>query len=1143
MDVWGSSDGFISVEFSGTKMRTATVKDTLTPDWKEQLRLPVGVPTMSDAIRLELFDEDWGQADDFIGSMTYSFREILDKGDVGVHWNHLYGWPEDASKEAVAAAQKAGERPNDYKGSVLIGASAFPDASARSSSKSVPMPGEPETAKYVLRCDVFQVAELPESISNRKVYVEVGFGLPTGKTYKKTKSVTLQGTASMEWLEKRTGGIEIKASLPKIKRSNLYNESQIPDIFIKLMYNGYCVGWNKVKYNLETKKTLSKGTIKWYNLKADRFSGYGPKDDGGAAIPGYLQYRLQFGEISDCGRAAPWPATNYQDYIVRAHMYQGKGLTAADSTGMSDPFLEIRMGANKIQTSVQEQTLFPRWYETVEMTMKLPTNQEMRPDVNVLIFDEDIEFAWTSADYLGRFVVPSKQIQAKFCDTPTYYDVMVGDEETAEAEGQVLCSFQLIRASEAKRVKEKGDWGPPAPSGIAPPLEACVFEVFLIGIRNMEPYNLMDIQSPIVEIDGGDAKTLMRSSPGSGPNYSWMQLLKMKMDLPDDPLFAPNVNLRVIDQRGKEVNVGNGSIPIAPYMKWTPKRVKLPETNTIRAAGGFAEMKDEDAPDSDEEENGQAYYPTNYDDLNEMVDEEFLKYTFENRVKSDGKSAGGGGRTLKNVEKTAVSTNDDDGDQEDGLSKPKPREILPTQWELSKADMIEWKNGDKGNKGGFDKDCTVPFDEYHIKRGQKRGAGIFSAVETIAGTVKVKCRAYKDGSPASLLPNLEERHKGIGRDQRMHLRLYVIQGMNLMTMDDNGFSDPFLNVSLTNHQKIMDKQRTLRQETLQPLFYVMYEFRDCNMPGDHTLTVEVWDADVIGDDLIGKAKIDVENRWYCHKWTDHPSEFIAKRPKELVPLWSPMSGVPQGRLEIWIDTLTDSQDGEIPKEKLVMPKGLPWQFRVVVWQVNNIVLRDKSSVDVFVTGTLEWKDVQDNKSKRAPRESTDTHWMIDAGDPGMFHWRWVIPCQIPCKEPRLLVQTWDNDLLSANDSLAEVNLALSGFFKKAASSDMRQRTELDVNMTHPNFSGVQSVVKLSLDVMPEDEARQQPKPAGREGPDLMKGWKQELWRKSIGTLMKEGAQGLHAIMNGPLKTKIMLACGCLSLALCLMILLYMWMSM
>jgi len=253
------------------------------------------------------------------------------------------------------------------------------------------------------------------------------------------------------------------------------------------------------------------------------------------------------------------------------------------------------------------------------------------------------------------------------------------------------------------------------------------------------------------------------------------------------------------------------------------------------------------------------------------------------------------------------------------------------------------------------------------------------------------------------------------------------------------------------------------------------------MPGDHTLTIECWDHDLLGDDLIGKAIVDIENRWYAKRWWDHPEPFISKRPKELLPLWSPMSGVPQGRLECWIDTLTDTQDGEIPVEKLEMPKGEPWELRCICWRVEDIVFRDRESIDMYVTGTLSYKDVQDNKEHHLPREETDCQWFVAPGDPGIFHWRWIFPAKIPSKDPRLLVQTWDMDLLSANDSLAEANLALSGFFKKADQQKSQQTAELSISMTHPNYSGVQGTIKLSLDALPEEEAKQMPVPHQRLG--------------------------------------------------------------
>ena len=122
------------------------------------------------------------------------------------------------------------------------------------------------------------------------------------------------------------------------------------------------------------------------------------------------------------------------------------------------------------------------------------------------------------------------------------------------------------------------------------------------------------------------------------------------------------------------------------------------------------------------------------------------------------------------------------------------------------------------------------------------------------------------------------------------------------------------------------------------------------------------------------------------------------------------------------------------------------------------------------------------KVHKSARSDTDTHWFVAAGDTAFFHWRWVIPCKIPCKDPRLLVQCWDLDLLSPNDSLAEANLAFNGLFKSADHDHREQKVSLPaIKLTHPNYNGTQGVIKLDVQVLPEEDARQQPLPAGREG--------------------------------------------------------------
>ena len=93
-----------------------------------------------------------------------------------------------------------------------------------------------------------------------------------------------------------------------------------------------------------------------------------------------------------------------------------------------------------------------------------------------------------------------------------------------------------------------------------------------------------------------------------------------------------------------------------------------------------------------------------------------------------------------------------------------------------------------------------------------------------------------------------------------------------------------------------------------------------------------------------------------------------------------MSGTPQGRLEIWIDTLSEAQYSSIPAEKLERPRGEPWELRGVCWRVDDIVFRELAYISMMVTATLEYKDISDNKMYKMPRVETDHHDYIAPGD-------------------------------------------------------------------------------------------------------------------------------------------------------------------
>jgi len=95
----------------------------------------------------------------------------------------------------------------------------------------------------------------------------------------------------------------------------------------------------RFEYDLKKSKELMKGGIQWHTLMKDPFSGKCGKGE----IPGFMQASIQFGERKKLPMRGGWPATRKANYLLRAHIYQGKGLPAADAEGTSDAYLVIRM--------------------------------------------------------------------------------------------------------------------------------------------------------------------------------------------------------------------------------------------------------------------------------------------------------------------------------------------------------------------------------------------------------------------------------------------------------------------------------------------------------------------------------------------------------------------------------------------------------------------------------------------------------------------------------------------------------------------------------------------------------------------------------------------------------------------------------
>lgn len=81
------------------------------------------------------------------------------------------------------------------------------------------------------------------------------------------------------------------------------------------------------------------------------------------------------------------------------------------------------------------------------------------------------------------------------------------------------------------------------------------------------------------------------------------------------------------------------------------------------------------------------------------------------------------------------------------------------------------------------------------------------------------------------------------------VRVYVCDAFGLMSMDEEGNSDPYIKIKLGKN--VIDDVETVFENDCDPEFMKKYEL-NTTLPGASLLKVQVWDHDeVFEDEMIG----------------------------------------------------------------------------------------------------------------------------------------------------------------------------------------------------------------------------------------------------------------------------------------------------
>lgn len=1075
---------FAMASFGGLKCRTATFKDKrdeLNPGWFELLTLPFNMPTFSEMLQLS-FSNYHKPKHDLVSTINFRLKDVnANPGRYGPYappvWYHLYGSPilpalDTPKVMAITDSLNKGIRDGvEYKGSVLISLHhrLSEDVQRESSGrKNAPKHllstkgihklssnarsawqtnGTMETLR--LRLTVHEGHELLGSSSREgRVFVSVAFGKAGATREKRYESLAdnIYRTDPVEVTKGVHQFYQSGAAIPDIDLQHYLTRpsedplDNAPDIFCYVYYEKSLMPTTRLGYVRLSAKDCrgTSNTPKWHKVIRDPYTD-------NTSFTGYLLLDVSVDtkqSFDDKGltvsRKRNLEPPVMRHYMLVAQVYIARGLPAADSNGLSDPFVEVHLGGVFDNTETIYNTLNPSWYSTIKCEVEVPEEKSLRRQITCMVRDANqgaeklLEKAGSLVGIkahntlLGRCDISLDGISSKF-QSPKWYELYDPSTGT-KSEGRILLGFQLISREDYDESKIKKD--------IRPAYEPnCTLHICALGCRSLASYGFRPINNSLVEMDCVDAEAkthtvMSRNSnnpTGSDPNFC--QILKMKLALPRDANFAPVLTIRSVDHRlfgASKPTVGACSISLDEHVF----SLFNERDTTVGVDPMFS------APAQDEEAALAAKLdkmtPEEIDDMYKKMQEKkrqsaaaVLQSVEEDggeEMQRDPSSAGPGdyepavvtGPELA-VAGEDIILSDDEGAADD---KPYYMTVNGKQREELKT-SVEAKTG------------APPFESLVLMRGRAKGRGFFSRLLRIdapanVGSFKASIAITKSkdtSSPAAMAQALSRITNQSDLTPRMLVvRVYVLKGYRLFNGDSSGGSEMHTFVKVSLGANVISRREFSKKGNDNIEYYEVFELA-AMLPGIALLNISVCEKNVFGfDNLLGTGIIDLENRWYSKTW-----RALQPKPIEQIALRLPTSRLPQGKLSLWVDILTNAESASSPFFDISLPPPIKFEIRLVLWRAKDMVCRDevRRQSDLFLVADLTSLEL----ALQTMRDETDTHWFATDGI-GSFNWRIKFNVTLPMKKARLTLQAWDNNLIS-NDAIGERVIPMTAFLKRA----------------------------------------------------------------------------------------------------------------
>ncbi|EPY78283.1 otoferlin-like protein [Camelus ferus] len=593
------------------------------------------------------------------------------------------------------------------------------------------------------------------------------------------------------------------------------------------------------------------------------------------------------------------PSTpDFSYFQLRAHLYQARGVLAADDSGLSDPFARVLISTQCQTTRVLEQMLSPLWDELLVFDQLIVDGrrehlQEEPPLVVVNIFDHN---KFGPPVFLGRALAA---LRVKLMEDPyqrpelQFFPVRKGPR----AAGELIATFELIELDYSSQLEpsvpsdvEPQDLTPlvepisgrlSLPPHVRPVLRDFRVEVLFWGLRGLGRVHLFEVEQPqvVLEVAGRRVESEILASYRENPNFTEL-IRHLTVDLPEQPYLQPPLSILVIERQafGHTVLVGSHIVP--HMLRFTlqahedpPEEEEEEETGDLVPKGPQGQRSldpflaevgmprrllkaplkklplggllnqgpelEEDIPDPEELDWWSKYYAS----LQELQGQTNFD---EDEMDDSGDSDG-------------VNIISVDGEAQDqGEAK-----VKDSVFQKKAVATLKIYNSSLEEEFNHFEDWLNVFALYRGQGGQDGdGDGEEEGSGNLVGKFKGSFLIYPESDAVSFSEPQISRGIPQNRPIKLLVRVYVVKATSLAPADPNGKADLYVVVS-AGRERLDTKERYIPKQ-LNPIFGEVLEL-SISLPAEPELTVAMFDHDLVGsDDLIGETHIDLENRFYSH---------------------------------------------------------------------------------------------------------------------------------------------------------------------------------------------------------------------------------------------------------------------------------------